>query len=106
MPEALKQNCFSFLQVRATCKSLHERGQAGDDTVLWGARGDVPAGARRYGIIITDLDALSDALSGLVDTAMLQSLKPFSEFIGIVFSPLKTSDGELRADPDSGEILG
>jgi hypothetical protein len=34
MPEALKQNCFSFLQVRATCKSLHERGQAGDDTVL------------------------------------------------------------------------
>jgi hypothetical protein len=37
---------------------------------------------------------------------MLQSLKPFSEFIGIVCSPLKTSDGELRADPDSGEILG
>jgi hypothetical protein len=37
---------------------------------------------------------------------MLQSLKPFSEFIGIVFSPLKTSDGELRADPDSSEILG
>jgi hypothetical protein len=36
----------------------------------------------------------------------MNKAKPFSEFIGIVFSPLKTSNGELRADPDSGEILG
>jgi uncharacterized membrane protein YgcG len=55
---------------------------------------------------ISDVDALSDALSGLVDAGVLQSLKPFSELIGVVFSPLKRRDGELRADATSGEILG
>ena len=55
---------------------------------------------------ISDVDALSDALSGLVDANVLASLKAFSELIGVVFSPLKKSDGELRADADTGEILG
>lgn len=57
-------------------------------------------------LAISNVDALCDAAGGLVDGSLLQSLKPLSELLGLVFSPLKKSDGELRADATTGEILG